>query len=100
MRAHSTMGTWKTRIAKRMGKNKHEPNRSKGENCRSSAIDRYMSKRNRSHQHPNYGQWCRAKKGHKSIDCRPAVGGTGELRKIPGDRSVGRNERARLAFSG
>lgn len=59
----ANMGSWKSRSF-----SPQRPSETPGKDkngCTASALDRYIARRNRSHKHPKYQQWCDAKTGGK-----------------------------------
>lgn len=48
-----SMGTWKSKQLEKKGKGRSETGKSKG--IVASALQKYMCRRNRSHNHPLYG---------------------------------------------
>ena len=56
MRNHNTsnMGSWKARKFDKKTKASRTPGKSKGVNCQSTPLERYMAKHNRSYKHPSY----------------------------------------------
>lgn len=52
MKAHSTMGTWKTKVFKKKGKGSQATGKSKG--IVASALQKFMCRHGRSYKHPLY----------------------------------------------
>jgi hypothetical protein len=59
LKKHLSGGAWKRRVFAKKGRKSQTPGKSKGENCRSTPLQRWMAKCSKSYKHIKYGFYCR-----------------------------------------
>ncbi|MFH1209361.1 MAG: hypothetical protein V1663_01055 [archaeon] len=49
---------WRRKVDRKKIRPSQTPGKMKGENCKSTILDRHMAKTSRSYKHPKYSAWC------------------------------------------